>query len=71
MKNTVIIVSSDHIETCVMYTALIANPSTGKSSSFKLLLKALREIEAFEDIKDSALVKGNLINNCAISLHLF
>lgn len=58
MKNTIILVCKDHVETSVMYTALIANPSTGKSSSFKLLQKALREIEDFDQVEESSLVKG-------------
>ena len=61
MSDSRIQASIDHYETSVMYTALIANPSTGKSTSIKLIRRSLREIEMFDEIEedDSKLVNGN------------
>jgi hypothetical protein len=62
MNEAFIKVSEDHIETCVMYTALIANPATGKSQSLGLFQKAISEIEKHTkvDEENSKLVKGVL-----------
>jgi hypothetical protein len=61
MNESTIKVADDHTESCVLYTALIANPSTGKSSSLNMLKNSLLDIELFEgvDDADSTLVNGN------------
>jgi hypothetical protein len=63
MGETTINVCDDHIETCVLYCAIIANPATGKSSGLSLIKKAVREVEIFNkvDLKNSKLVNGKLI----------
>jgi hypothetical protein len=63
MDEGTIVVSEDHVETCIMYTALIANPATGKSQSLGFFKKSIREIEKYCKTKDdeSTLVNGELI----------
>jgi hypothetical protein len=47
MGETIIKLSEDHTEASVLFTALIANPSTGKSQTLSIFQKALRNIEVF------------------------
>ena len=57
--------ASDHLESCVLFMALIGNPSTGKSTELNVLRDSVLEIESFEEIKDcdSSLVQGFFIHN--------
>ncbi len=61
MEESSIYVSADHIESCVMFTGLVANPATGKSQSLGFFEKSLNEIEKYNEtkIEDSKLVKGS------------
>jgi hypothetical protein len=79
MSQTKIKVHEDHLEACVLFVSLIANPATGKSSGLNLIRDALLDIEKFDHIepKDSSLVQGATIegiveilktNQCIISL---
>ncbi len=65
MGETIIKITESHEEACVMFTALIANPSTGKSQSLALFQKCLRKIENFNNsIKDpdDQLLKSKIVN---------
>ena len=65
MEESVIEVTADHIETCIMYASLIANPAIGKYQSSSVFDKAINEIEKYNETKvaDSKLVKGKLLFN--------
>ena len=60
MEESSIVFSEDHIESCVMFSGLIANPSTGKSQSLTFFDKGISKIEAYNGtrMEDSKLVKG-------------
>jgi hypothetical protein len=49
MGETIIRVSDDHKEPCVLYTALIANPATGKSQAMNIFNDAVNAIEVFDN----------------------
>ena len=61
MNESLIVISSDRVEGCVMYTALIANPGTGKSQSLGLFEKAIDEIDDYLQTEDEkiGLIKSN------------
>ena len=52
MGETKVELASDHLESCVLFMALIGNPSTGKSTGLNVLRDSVLEIESFEEIKD-------------------
>ena len=52
MNESLIVISSDRVEGCILYSALIANPGTGKSKSIGLFEKAIKEIDEFLEIDD-------------------
>ena len=58
--NTSVEVNEDYVEGVVIYSALIANPATGKSSGMNIFKKALEEVEEMDDIpvEESKLVNG-------------
>ena len=60
MGETTITIHKDYVLSCVMYSAFIANPSTGKSTGLGLMKAAVYEIEEFNGIDeaDSSLVNG-------------
>lgn len=60
MNETSIIVSDSHIESCVLYTALVANPGTGKSQSLGFFERGLGDIDEYMKIDDDkvGLVRG-------------
>ena len=49
MKESSIYVSADHIESCLMFTGLVANPANGKSQNLGLFEKSLNEIEKYNE----------------------
>lgn len=59
LGETLIKVDDNQFESCVMFTALIANPSTGKSTGMNLVKDALLDIEKYEKV---SLTDSNLIN---------
>ena len=63
LKETIIKVDDYQFESCVMFTALIANPSTGKSTGMNLIKNALLDIEKYEKVllPDSNLINGNYL----------
>ena len=60
LNETIIRVDDCQNEACVIYAALIANPSTGKSSGMSLIKNALFDIEKYEktSLRDSKLLNG-------------
>ncbi len=60
LNETIIRVDDCQNEACVVYAALIANPSTGKSSGMSLIKNALFDIEKYEKIslRESKLLNG-------------
>jgi hypothetical protein len=72
MEESIISVSDDHVESCVMYTGLIANPATGKSQSLTFFEKAINEIEKYNEtnVSDSKLVEGTKINALLNSIYI-
>jgi hypothetical protein len=61
MAESSITISNDYRLSCIMYCALVANPSTGKSTGLNLVKEAVNGIENFVGIKaeNSNLVNGN------------
>jgi hypothetical protein len=60
MAESSITISNDYRLSCVMYCALVANPSTGKSTGLNLVKEAVNRIESFIgiEIENSNLVNG-------------
>ncbi|RMZ95548.1 hypothetical protein BpHYR1_019686 [Brachionus plicatilis] len=79
MKKSDVTALSSLQEQCVFYSALIANPSTGKSSALSLVKKSLWELENYLNIprNKSSLINAGTVeallthlegNSCLISL---
>lgn len=63
MKKSFVSTLATLTEQCIFYTALIANPSSGKSTALSLIKKSIYEIEAYGKIHRS---KSSLINGTFI-----
>jgi hypothetical protein len=59
MEESSITISNDYRLSCVMYCALVANPSTGKSTGLNLVKEAINRIESFIGIEKE---NSNLVN---------
>jgi hypothetical protein len=62
MGESVVIIDETQVESCVMFCALVANPSTGNSAGLKMFKKSIREIETFDQIplEETKLINCNM-----------